>query len=325
MTVKLTTWNDTPTRAAIEDFVSRVTTEGGPDFVPIADRVAVFDNDGTLWTEQPLPIQADFLFRRIGAMAAADPSLADKQPWKAVVEHDYAWLGGAMSKHYEGDDADLHQMMGGIIGAYAGTSIEEFEAAASAFMATAQHPRLDRPYRSCTYQPMVELLGYLSAHGFTNYIASGGGRDFMRVVSDELYGIPADRVIGSTVALDYRDDGDTATLVHSTRVDVFDDGEAKPVAIWNRTGRRPILVAGNSNGDVPMLHFAKHASRPSLQLLVLHDDAARETAYSAGADAALARARSQGWTIISMQRDWTNVFPGSRPVSDAPGHLSDDR
>jgi phosphoglycolate phosphatase-like HAD superfamily hydrolase len=322
MTADLSSWNATPTRAAIEDFVARVTTVGGPDFVPIPDRVAVFDNDGTLWTEQPLPIQADFLFRRIGEMAAADPSLADKQPWKAVVEHDYAWLGGAMAKHYEGDDTDLHAMLGGIIGAYAGTTIEEFQVAASAFMATAQHPRLGRPYRTCVYQPMVELLGYLSANGFTSYIASGGGRDFMRVVSDALYGIPADRVIGSTVALDYRDDGDTATLVHSARPDILDDGEAKPVAIWSRTGRRPILAAGNSNGDVPMIHFARQSGRPTLQLLVRHDDAAREAAYTAGADAALERAASRGWTVISVRDDWSTVFPvlsGTTAPVEIPG------
>jgi hypothetical protein len=155
---------------------------------------------------------------------------------------------------------------------------------------------------------MVELLGYLSGHGFTNYIASGGGRDFMRVISDELYGIPADRVIGSSVTLQYRDDGASATLVHGAGVELFDDGEAKPVAIWDRTGRRPLLVAGNSNGDVPMLHFAKHDSRPALQLLVLHDDAARETAYTSGADAALDRAATHGWTVISMRDDWTTVF-----------------
>jgi phosphoglycolate phosphatase-like HAD superfamily hydrolase len=305
----LTSWNSGTTRTAIVDFVTRVTTDGSPDFVPAPDRVAVFDNDGTLWTELPMPIQADFLFRRIAEMAAADPSLTDKQPWKAVVGRDYAWLAGAMTKHYEGDDSDLHQMLGGIFAAYAGTTIEDFASAAAEFMATAQHPTFGRPYRTCVYQPMVELLGYLAAHAFTIYIASGGGRDFMRVVSDELYGIPADRVIGSSVALDYRDDGETATLVHSTRPDLLDDGEAKPVAIWDRTGRRPILAAGNSNGDIQMLHFAKQAGRPALQLLVLHDDAAREAAYTTGADAALARASADGWTVISVKDDWRTVFP----------------
>ncbi len=305
----LPSWTTGATRSAIEGFVDRVTREGSADYVAPADRVAVFDNDGTLWTEQPLPIQADFLFRRIGAMAAADPSLTAHQPFKAVVGHDYGWLAGAMTKHYQGDDSDLHAMLGGIIGAYAGVTIEEFALAAAEFMASAPHPTLGRPYRTCVYQPMLELLGYLSDHGFTSYIVSGGGRDFMRVVSDELYGIPADRVIGSTVALVYRDDGPTATLVHSTTPDLLADGDTKPVAIWGRTGRRPILAAGNSNGDVAMLHFASHAERPSLQLLVRHDDAIREAAYVAGSEAALDRAAAEGWTVISVRDDWSTVFP----------------
>jgi phosphoserine phosphatase len=312
----LASWNPGPARSAIEDFVARVTREGGPDFVPVADRVAVFDNDGTLWTEQPLPIQADFLFRRIGAMAAADPSLTARQPFKAVAERDFGWLAAAMTKHYQGDDTDLHAMLGGIIGAYAGVTIEEFAQAATEFMATAPHPTFGRPYKTCLYQPMVELLRHLTDHGFTSYIASGGGRDFMRVVSDELYGIPADRVIGSTVALEYRDDGPTATLVHSTTPDLLADGDAKPVAIWGRTGRRPILAAGNSNGDVPMLHFASHPDRPALQLLVRHDDAIREAAYTAGSDAALARAAAEGWTVISIRDDWSIVFPDLAAASD---------
>ncbi len=305
----LPSWRDTPTKAAIEDFVARVTKDGGPDYVPPADRVAVFDNDGTLWTERPLPIQADFLFRRIGEMAVADPVLALRQPWKAVVEHDDAWLGGAMTKHYEGDDSDLHEMLAGIIGAYAGATIEEFEAEAAGFMATGQHPQLGRPYRTCVFQPMVELLAYLTAHGFSCIIASGGGRDFMRVVSEELYGIPPDRVMGSSVALEYRDDGERATLVHGTGLELVDDGEAKPVAVWGRTGRRPILAAGNSNGDIPMIHFARGAGRPTLQLLVLHDDADREFAYTSGADAALERAARHDWTVVSIKDDWAIVFP----------------
>jgi hypothetical protein len=159
---------------------------------------------------------------------------------------------------------------------------------------------------------MVELLRYLTANGFTTYIASGGGRDFMRTISQELYDVPPDRVIGSSVALEYRD-GDVAQVVHTAQPDILDDGPAKPVQIWSRTGRRPIVAGGNSNGDVPMLHFASHPSRPSLSLLVLHDDAEREFDYTAGADEALKQAEAKGWTVVSIKNDWATVFsPAAR-------------
>ena len=201
------------------------------------ERIAVFDNDGTLWCEKPMPIQADFLFRRLADMAEADPSLRDRQPWKAVVEKDFDWLGGALAKHYQGDDSNLKVMAGGLLQAYEGATIEEFESTAAAFMHSARHPTLDRSYLECAFLPMVELLDYLAANGFTNYIASGGGRDFMRVSSQELYGIPPDRVIGSTVALEYRESGDMAQIVHTAKPDILDDGPAKPVRIWSRIGR----------------------------------------------------------------------------------------
>jgi hypothetical protein len=301
----LASWGDTETRRAIVRFVESVTGPGG---MPPDERVAVFDNDGTLWCEKPLPVQADFLLRRIGEMAQADPSLTSRQPWKAVADKDHGWLNDAIVKHYEGDDSDLKLMAAGLLSAYAGSTIEEFDAIASAFLHSARHPTLDRSYLECAYQPMMELLRYLGANGFSCYIASGGGRDFMRVVSQELYGIPPDRVIGSTVALEYREDGDTAQLVHTAELDILDDGPAKPVRIWSRTGRRPVLAAGNANGDLPMLRFTGGRSRPGLRLLVLHDDADREFDYTAGADQALDQARKSDWTVVSMRNDWTTVF-----------------
>jgi phosphoglycolate phosphatase-like HAD superfamily hydrolase len=304
----LPSWNDTPTRQAIVDFVARVTTEGGPDFVPPEARVAVFDNDGTLWCEKPLPIQADFLLRRLGAMAEQDPSLRDKQPWKAAHEQDYAWLGNVITKHYQGDDSDLKVMAGGLLQAYAGSTIEEFAATADQFLRSAQNPHLKRPYLETAYRPMVELLRYLEANGFTNFIASGGGRDFMRTITQELYGIPPERVIGSTVALEYRESGDSSTIVHKPELDIFDDGPAKPVRIWSRIGRRPLLVGGNANGDIAMLTFAAHPARPSLSLLVNHDDNTRDIAYSAGAEKALERAQERGWAVVSVKDDWGTVF-----------------
>ncbi len=208
----LPSWSDTETKKTIVSFVESVAGEGG---LPPEERVAVFDNDGTLWCEQPMPIQADFLLRRIGEMAQQDPSLTARQPWKAVAEKNYGWLSQAIVKHYEGDDSDLRVMAAGLLDTYANITIEEFDAIASAFMHSARHPTLDRPYLECAYQPMVELLGFLAAYGFSCYIASGGGRDFMRVISQEMYGIPPDRVIGSSVDLEYREDGDTAQLVRT--------------------------------------------------------------------------------------------------------------
>jgi haloacid dehalogenase-like hydrolase len=225
-----------------------------------------------------------------------------------VVEKDYQWLGAVITKHYQGDDSDLQLMAGGLLKAYEGATIEEFEATAATFLRSAQHPLLKRPYLECIYQPMIELLHYLEVNGFTNYIASGGGRDFMRPITQDLYGIPPERVIGSTVALEYRDDGNVANIIHKAELDIFDDGPAKPVQIWSRVGRRPIFAAGNSNGDIAMLHFCHHLSRPSLSLLLDHDDEKREFAYQAGAEESLERARKHGWTVASIKNDWQTVF-----------------
>jgi phosphoglycolate phosphatase-like HAD superfamily hydrolase len=304
----LASWNNTSTRDAITEFVAQVTQTGGEHFVPPAARVAVFDNDGTLWTEKPLPIQADFLLRRIGEMAKADPSLTSRQPWKAVAEQDYGWLSGVVTKHYAGDDSDLKVLLGGILQAYEGATIEEFERIASSFMHTNSHPTLKRPYVTCGFRPMIDLLDYLAAHGFTSYIASGGGRDFMRTISQECYDIPPERVIGSSVGLEFSEVDGVAQIVHTAKPDLFDDGPEKPVRIWSRVGRRPILSAGNSNGDIPMLAFTGGAGLPALRLLVLHDDAEREFDYTTGAERALERARTDGWTVVSVKNDWTSVF-----------------
>ena len=182
-------WADGSTRSAIEDFVGRVTTRG-PDFVEPADRVAVFDNDGTLWCEKPMPIQLDFTIRRFAEMAAGDPDLQQTQPWKAAHEHDLQWLGAAMVKHYRGDDGDLKLLMGAVTEAFDSITVENYDARVRSFFDDADHPTLDRPYSGCGYAPMVELLRYLEANGFTIYIASGGDRDFMRPVAGRLYGIP---------------------------------------------------------------------------------------------------------------------------------------
>ncbi|QWZ10294.1 haloacid dehalogenase-like hydrolase [Nocardioides panacis] len=300
----LASWREGPTRRAIVAFVERTVAE----HVPVAERVAVFDNDGTLWCEQPLPSPADFIARRLSEMADVDPDLRDRQPWKAAYENDPTWLRTVLAEHYAGDDRALPTLLDGILAAYDGIDVDDFEARSGAFLRTARHPTLGRRYVDCAYAPMVELLGYLEENGFTSYIASGGGRDFMRSVSQEVYGIPRDRVIGSASTLTYTSGPGGGTITHNAEADYLDDGPQKPVRIGSRTGRRPLLAAGNSNGDVPMLEFAHRDDGATLRLLVAHDDAAREFAYTTGAERALARAAEQGWTVVSMKDDWTRVF-----------------
>src|SRR5262245_14513780 len=304
----LKSWNDGETKSAIVDFVERVTTEGGPDFVPPAERIATFDNDGTLWCEKPMPIELGFILVRLAQMAEADESLREKQPWRAAHERDYSWLGAVITKHYHGDDTGVKVLLAGILQAFAGIDVEEYVAQAEAFLRGEKHPTLGRTYHACGYLPMIELLGYLQANGFTNYIASGGDRDFMRPVTEEIYGIPPERVVGSSNALRYLDDEHAGSVPYSADPDVFDDGPVKPVRIWSRIGRRPILAAGNSNGDVPMLRYTGGRGRPALRLLVLHDDAEREFDYTAGAEQSLQQATKEAWTLVSVKNDWSTVF-----------------
>jgi phosphoserine phosphatase len=304
----LTSWRDGPAKQAIVAFVARVCGADGSEPVPVEDRLAVFDNDGTLWCEKPMPIQLDFILRRLVEMVEAEPGLRERQPWKAAHERDYGWLSQLVAEHYAGDDSNVTVLAAGILAAYDGISVEDFEAQADAFLRSAQHPTLGRGYLATAYRPMVELLDYLAANGFSNYIASGGGRDFMRPISQDVYGIPRQRVIGSSAALAYTSDERGGTITHKPEADYLDDGPQKPIRIWSRTGRRPLLAAGNSNGDVPMLHFTQHPDKPSLRLLVLHDDDEREFAYTAGAERALDQAASDGWIVISVKHDWATVF-----------------
>jgi len=300
----LASWIDRPARRAIEAFVERTVSEG----VPVEERVAVFDNDGTLWCEKPMPIQVDFILRRLGEMAQADPELRGRQPWKAAYERDDGWLSKVIAEHYAGNDTNVGTLMAGFLAAFKGISIEDFEAKSDAFLRSTPHPTLGRGYLECAYKPMVELLAYLEANGFANYIASGGGRDFMRPVTPELYGIPRDRVIGTASTFEYTSNDHGGTITHKAETDFLDDGPQKPIRIWSRTGRRPILAAGNSNGDIPMLEFTYQPDKPYLRLLLLHDDDQREFAYTTGAERSLEQADKLGWTIVSMRNDWATVF-----------------
>jgi phosphoserine phosphatase len=291
--VELRTWRDGPVRDAILSFIRSV-TEPGATFVPERDRIATFDNDGTLWSERPLYVQADFLLRKWRAMAQADPSLADRQPYKAVVENDREWLS-TLTQH-------IPDLVGGIGEAFGGRTTEAFEAEALRFFQEVRHPTLGVPYTQVVYTPMVELLRLLEANGFRVFICSAGGRDFVRAVCEDVYAIPRDRVIGSSAPIELRD----GELLRTPGIEQpIDDGPGKPIHIWAATGRRPLFAAGNADGDIEMLSFARFA------LLVRHDDDAREEAYDEGAERALSVAADEGWTVASMQEDFATVFGGS--------------
>jgi len=308
VTTPLLFWHDTATKQAILDFVAAVTDEGKPTFVPPQERVAVFDNDGTLWCEQPMQVQVDFILRRLVEMADAEPALRRQQPWQAAYAKDMAWFGDAIARHYHGDDSQAMVLLGAILKAFGTMTVEAFAELAEGFFRQAQHPSFGVSYLDVTFVPMVELLRYLEQHGFTCYIVSGGGRDFIRPVTEALYGIPPERVVGSAVKLDFQMDEQGATVVRQSGLEFINDGPAKAVYIWDRIGRRPILAAGNSNGDVAMLQYAGSSLHRSLCLLVNHDDAEREFRYSAGAEEALQQAADNGWTVVSVQQDWRQVF-----------------
>ena len=306
MSTGLTSWNEGPAKAAIVAFVEQTATSA----VPLAERIAVFDADGTLWCEKPVPVEADFLLRRLAEMAGADPKLRDRQPWKAAYEHDNDWFANVITEHYAGDDTKARTLLGAVSDAYAGLDVEDFEAQSDAFLRSAEHPTLGRGYLAIAYAPMVELLGYLKANGFSNHMVSGSGADFMRPVTEEMFGIPPRRVIGSTTALEYKSGEEGGTITRAPKLGFLDDGPQKPIHIWSRLGRRPLLAGGNSNGDLPMLDFAQHEQRPSLRLLVLHDDPDREFGYTSGAEKALDEAGRRGWTVVSMKNDFKTVFSG---------------
>ncbi|QIK63336.1 haloacid dehalogenase-like hydrolase [Leucobacter viscericola] len=301
----LPSWRDTATRQTIIDFVEAVST--GPDALPAPERIAVFDNDGTLWTEKPMPTQLHFIVQQWAEELKTKPELAEHQPYRAVATGELDWIGGAVDKHYAGDDSDLHTLVGAIISVTAGMSVREYEEIVATFYREAKHLTRGSAYSQAVYTPMVELLGYLEANGFTNYIVSGGDRDFMRPMTQDFYGIPPERVIGSAYGLEY--DADTNDVRYANSFSFLDDGPEKPIRIWTRIGRRPILACGNSNGDLPMLRFVQKHPR-SLSLLVHHDDDTRDDPpYDKGAENALAAVGESGFTRVSVKDDWAGIFP----------------
>lgn len=307
MTELLPSWRDTPTRQAILSFLAAVSDAASADFVSPAERVAVFDNDGTLWAEKPMPTQLHYLLEQWRAAADAEPALAETQPYRAAVTGDYAWLGGAIDKHYAGDDSDLGLLIAAVSRVSAGVGVDEYAASVREFFAHARHPILGVPYAQTVYRPMLELLRLLEQHDFRTYIVSGGERDFMRPITAELYGVPPQRVVGTAMGMSY--DAEANSVRYSASLAFFNDGPEKPIRIWDRVGRRPILAAGNSDGDLPMLHFAQ-GSALGLALLVSHDDPERgDIPYVKGAEKALATAEDSGLTVISVRDDWATVFP----------------
>ena len=286
----LPSWRATPTKDALVSFVAAVTTAGDGFVAPI-DRIAVFDNDGTLWCEKPMYVQAAFIFAKWQAMVAADPTLRETQPFKALVEGDREWLANILDH--------VPELVKGVSEAFGGITTDDFEVQVRHFFDTTTHPTFAVGYHQLGYAPMKELLEYLRANEFRVFICSGGGRDFVRVVSEDMYGIAREHVIGTSVPVIYQH----GRLIRTAGVEQpVDDGEGKPVHIWARTGRRPLIAGGNADGDIQMLSQARFS------LLVHHDDEEREFAYDTGAESALAMAQAEQWTVISMSGDWATVF-----------------
>jgi phosphoglycolate phosphatase-like HAD superfamily hydrolase len=283
-----------------------VTREGGTDFVPPAERIATFDNDGTLWCEQPVQVQIFFVGDRIRQLAAKDPSMKERQPFKAVLEHDLKAL-------HDFGKQGLFQVGAA---AHTGVTEEEFDAIAKEWFASAKHPKFQRLFKHLTYAPQVELLGYLRENAFKNFIVSGGGVDLIRAFAEEAYGIPREQVIGSSVKLRYEMQNGRVVLMKAAELNSFDDREVKPQNIGLHIGRRPILAFGNSDGDLAMLRYTKSGGGSRLALLLHHDDGEREVAYDrefrlSPLAEALDKADEYGITVVSMKRDWKSVFDSS--------------
>jgi phosphoglycolate phosphatase-like HAD superfamily hydrolase len=310
MNIALPSWNDTSTKQSIIDFIQAVTDPANPGFVPPVKRIVTFDNDGTLWLEKPLYIQLQFGLHAIGKLAAEKPELRERQPFKAVYERDMVWLGKVSADYAKGDMSGVMTLASGYLEAFADISVEEFEEAARQFFNNTQDERFKKPYKQLTYQPMVELVHTLQENDFQVFITTGGGRDFVRAVSEEIYNIPSYMTIGSSVTFQYGEDAQGVAHVLRTKEAELpiDDGPGKPAHIHRSIGRRPIMAVGNSNGDIHMLKYTVGHKGRSLGLLLRHDDPLREYAYDGGAEMALNLAPKEGWIVISMKNDWNKIF-----------------
>jgi phosphoglycolate phosphatase-like HAD superfamily hydrolase len=301
----LPSWNDGATKKSITDFVTRVTTPGASDFVPVAERIATFDNDGTLWSEQPVYFQLQFAMDRIKAMAPRHPEWKAEQPFKAVLESDMKALAASGEKG----------LLRIVAATHAGMTTDEFTKTVLDWIVTARHPRFKRPYTDLVYQPMLELLAYLRANGFKTFIVSGGGIEFMRPWVENVYGIPPEQVIGSSGVTKFQIGADgKPVLMKDAKVEFIDDGPGKPVGINRFIGRRPIFAFGNSDGDLQMLQWTSAGPGRRFAGIVHHTDAEREWAYDRKShigklDKALDEASAKGWTVMDMKRDWKVIYP----------------
>jgi len=300
----LPSWNDGAARQSIVAFVGKVTREGTAGYVPPAERIAVFDNDGTLWSEQPVYVQLAFALDRVKALAPQHPEWQAQEPFASLLKGD---LGGALA----GGEQAIAQI---IMATHAGTTTEEFATIVKDWLATARHPATGRPYTGMVYQPMLELLGYLRANGFKTFIVSGGGIEFMRPWTEQVYGIPPEQVVGSSVKTKYELREGRPVLVRLPELNFIDDQAGKPVGIQQHIGRRPILAFGNSDGDFEMLEWTTAGEGPRLGVIIHHDDTAREYVYDRKShigrlDRGLDEAGPRGWVLVSMQDDWRAIYP----------------
>jgi len=303
----LVSWSDTATKKAIISFVKKVTTEGSPDFVAPAERIATFDNDGTLWSEQPMYFQLLFALDRIKALAAQHPEWKSKQPFASLLEGN---VKGALA----GGEKAIAEI---VMATHAGMTTEEFETIVADWMSTARHPTTGRRYTDMVYQPMLELLAYLRANGFKTFIVSGGGIEFMRPWTERVYGIPPEQVVGSSIKTKYEVRDGKPVLVRLPELYFVDDKDGKPVGINSHIGRRPIMAFGNSDGDLQMLQWTTAGKGPRFGLIVHHTDADREWAYDRDShigqlDKALDAAVANGWLVVDMKHDWNAVHPTAR-------------
>lgn len=303
----LASWNNGAAKTAIVDFVARVTRTNGPDYVAPAERIAVFDNDGTLWSEQPIYVQLAFAIDRVKALSARHPDWKTTQPFKSAIEGDIAAL-------FASGEKGVLQI---VAASHAGITTDEFDAIVRTWLITTRHPQLGRPYSQLVYQPMLELLAYLRANGFKTFIVSGGGVEFMRAFAEKSYGIPPEQVVGSYALTTYHLSADgTPALVKEAKVEFIGDGPGKPTNINRFIGRRPILAFGNSDGDQQMLQWTAAGRGARLVAIVRHTDAEREFAYDRDShvgrlDKALEEAVARKWVVVDMKRDWRTIFPAS--------------
>jgi phosphoglycolate phosphatase-like HAD superfamily hydrolase len=302
----LPSWNDTAPKAAIVAFVEKVSKDGSPDFVPEPERIAVFDNDGTLWTEQPMYVQLAFALDRVKALAPEHPDWATTQPFQAVLEGDMKTLAAAGEK-------GLMEIMAAT---HAGMTTAQFQAIVSDWLATARDPRFKKPYTELVYQPMLELLAYLRDNGFKTFVVSGGGIEFMRPWTEKVYGVPPEQVVGSSIKTQFEMKDGAPNLFRLPEVNFIDDKTGKPIGINEHIGRKPIAAFGNSDGDLEMLQWTTLADGARFGLIVHHTDAEREYAYDRKSDfgrldKALDAAAINNWTVMDMKADWKQIFPGN--------------